>query len=77
MLSTPRLLFRAWKDHRLQQTSVGAERVLILGAGQSGEALVRDLRRTGRYDPIGFLDDAAALRGARLQGCLLYTSRCV
>ena len=68
LLSTPRLLFRAWKDHRLLQTAVGAERVLILGAGQSGEALVRDLRRTGRYDPIGFLDDAAALRGARLQG---------
>ena len=68
LLSTPRLLFRAWKDHRLLQTSVGAERVLILGAGQSGEALVRDLRRTGRYDPIGFLDDAATLRGARMQG---------
>ena len=53
--------------HRLLQTAEGAERVLILGAGQAGEALVRDLRRTGRYDPIGFLDDSVVLRGNRLQ----------
>lgn len=68
LLGVPRLLFRAWKDQRMLRTDEGAERVLILGAGQAGEALVRDLRRTGRYDPVGFLDDAAALRGARLQG---------
>ena len=68
LLGAPRLVFRAWKDHRLLQASDGAERVLILGAGQAGEALVRDLRRIGRYDPIGFLDDAAGLRGSRLQG---------
>ncbi len=68
LLGAPRLIFRAWKDHRLLQAAEGAERVLILGAGQAGEALVRDLRRLGRYDPIGFLDDAAALRGTRLQG---------
>ena len=68
LLGAPRLIFRAWKDHRLQQAAEGAERVLVLGAGQAGEALVRDLRRLGRYDPIGFLDDAAGLRGTRLQG---------
>ena len=68
LLGAPRLIFRAWKDHRLLQTAEGAERVLILGAGQAGEALVRDLRRTGRYDPIGFLDDSVGLRGTRLQG---------
>ncbi|MFT4179199.1 MAG: nucleoside-diphosphate sugar epimerase/dehydratase [Thermomonas sp.] len=68
LLGVPRLLFRAWKDQRMLQTAEGAERVLILGAGQAGEALIRDLRRTGRYDPIGFLDDAAALRGSRVHG---------
>lgn len=68
LLGGPRLLYRAWKDHGLQHAREGAERVLILGAGQAGEALVRDLRRLGHYDPIGFLDDAAPLRGSRLQG---------
>jgi len=68
LLGTPRLIFRAWKDQRLLRSDETAERVLILGAGQAGEALVRDLRRIGRYQPVGFLDDAAALRGTRLQG---------
>ena len=68
LLGAPRLIFRAWKDQRLLRSDETAERVLILGAGQAGEALVRDLRRIGRYQPIGFLDDAAALRGTRLQG---------
>lgn len=68
LMGMPRLLVRAWKDQRRRQDAEGAERVLILGAGHSGEALLRDLRRSGRYAPIGFLDDAAALRGARLLG---------
>lgn len=68
MLGTPRLLYRAWKDHGLTRTDKSALRVLILGAGQAGEALVRDLRRTGAYHPVGFLDDARKLRGSHLQG---------
>jgi len=68
LLGMPRLLYRAWKDHGMLRTSQSAVRVLILGAGQAGETLVRDLRRTGAYDPVGFLDDAAKLRGSQLQG---------
>ena len=68
LLGAPRLIFRAWKDQRLLRSDETAERVLVLGAGQAGEAVVRDLRRIGRYQPVGFVDDAAALRGTRLQG---------
>lgn len=68
LIGMPRLLYRAWKDHGLARTDKAALRVLILGAGQAGEALVRDLRRAGAYQPVGFLDDAAKLRGSRLQG---------
>ncbi|MCD9005485.1 polysaccharide biosynthesis protein [Luteimonas sp. XNQY3] len=68
LLGMPRLLYRAWKDHGMTRTSQSAVRVLILGAGQAGETLVRDLRRTGAYDPVGFLDDAPKLRGSQLQG---------
>ncbi|TDK23331.1 polysaccharide biosynthesis protein [Luteimonas aestuarii] len=68
MLGMPRLLYRAWKDHGLTRTDQTAMRVLILGAGQAGETLVRDLRRAGAYVPVGFLDDAAKLRGSHLQG---------
>ncbi len=68
LLGMPRLLYRAWKDHQIARTDKAALRVLILGAGQAGETLVRDLRRTGAYIPVGFLDDAAKLRGSHLQG---------
>ena len=68
LLGMPRLLYRAWKDYRQTNNDKAVLRVLILGAGQAGEALVRDLRRAGAYQPVGFLDDAAKLRGSNLQG---------
>jgi FlaA1/EpsC-like NDP-sugar epimerase len=68
MLGAPRLLYRSWKDRGRINSDKAAVRVLILGAGQSGEAIVRDLRRTGAYEPVGFLDDAPKLRGSHLHG---------
>jgi FlaA1/EpsC-like NDP-sugar epimerase len=68
VLGMPRLLYRVWKDHHVGQRSMTARRVLVLGAGRAGEALVRDLRRSGAYEPVGFLDDAPRLRGSRLHG---------
>jgi FlaA1/EpsC-like NDP-sugar epimerase len=68
LLGMPRLLYRAWKDQGLVRTDKAALRVLILGAGRAGEALVRDLRRAGAYQPVGFVDDAIKLRGSHLQG---------
>ncbi|MFC5568877.1 polysaccharide biosynthesis protein [Lysobacter yangpyeongensis] len=69
MLGAPRLLYRAWKDSRIEgRGKEGSVRTLILGAGRAGEALVRDLRRVGTYHPVGFLDDATVLRGSKVQG---------
>ncbi len=68
MLGAPRLLYRSWKDRGLINSDKAAVRVLILGAGRAGDALVRDLLRTGAYEPVGFLDDAARLRGTHLHG---------
>lgn len=68
MLGAPRLLYRAWKDSRIDAGARASVRILILGAGHAGEALVRDLRRSGTYQPVGFLDDAVRLRGSKVQG---------
>jgi FlaA1/EpsC-like NDP-sugar epimerase len=69
LLGGPRLLYRFWKDHRLDlYASSARKRVLVLGAGRAGELLVRDLRTTGQYLAVGFLDDDPALAGARLHG---------
>jgi FlaA1/EpsC-like NDP-sugar epimerase len=68
MLGAPRLMYRAWKDAQSEGSRASSTRVLILGAGQAGEALVRDLRRFGTYHPVGFLDDAPRLRGSKMHG---------
>ena len=68
MLGAPRLMYRAWKDSRNERGHERSVRILILGAGHAGEALVRDLRRLGTYQPVGFLDDAGRLRGTKVQG---------
>lgn len=69
LLGAPRLAWRYWKDSRLDFIAhTPGQRVLILGAGKAGEALVRDLLRESRYAPVGFLDDNPQLRGARVHG---------
>jgi FlaA1/EpsC-like NDP-sugar epimerase len=69
MLGGPRLMYRYWKDHRLDlYTQSDRKRVLVLGAGRAGELLVRDMRNARQYLAVGFLDDDATLAGARLHG---------
>lgn len=67
LLGLPRLAYRAWKDNQQAEFHEGiALRVLVMGAGRAGEALLRDLHRSGGYVPVGLLDDAVKLRGTRL-----------
>ena len=68
LLGGPRLLYRAWKDLQSIHSDARARRVLVLGAGHAAEALVKDLRRSGDYEPVGLLDDSPHLKGAQLQG---------
>ncbi len=68
MLVMPRLAYRAWKDSQIIRSSETATRILVLGAGRAGESLVREMRRTGVYTPVAFLDDDNRLRGTKLQG---------
>lgn len=67
--ATPRLIYRRLKEHA-QGMLAGGERVLIVGAGQAGEYLVRDLLRNarGRYLPIAFVDDKARRLGHDVYG---------
>lgn len=69
LLGMPRMLYRYWKDSRFDGAPMAtAKRVLILGAGRAGETLIRDLRRETQYRLVGFLDDKANLKGAKLHG---------
>jgi FlaA1/EpsC-like NDP-sugar epimerase len=68
-LGAPRLLYRYWKDRTLSlQAMRQGRRVLVLGAGRSAEALIRDMIRDGRYHPVGILDDESTLKHTEIQG---------
>ncbi len=68
-LAAPRLAYRYWKDSRLDlMRRAGSTRVLVLGAGRAGEALLRELQNDRAWRPVGLLDDNPALRGARIRG---------
>jgi len=72
LLAGPRLAYRWWRDRRIHLGN--GRRVLIVGAGSAGEALVRDLARDpGRaYLPVGFVDDKPRRQGGEIQGLPIF-----
>ena len=69
ILGGSRLVFRLWKDRELGLLSIhSGERVLIVGAGHAGEALLRELRRSQKYLAVGFVDDNPSLLSSRIHG---------
>jgi FlaA1/EpsC-like NDP-sugar epimerase len=68
LLGGPRLLYRWQKDHQLYVTR--GKRALIIGAGEAGETLVRELlrERRGGYQPVGFVDDSVEKKGREIHG---------
>lgn len=51
-------------------TDSARRRILVLGAGDAGEMLVREIVRTHarRYETVGFLDDSSAKQGEQIHG---------
>jgi FlaA1/EpsC-like NDP-sugar epimerase len=67
-LAAPRMFYRWIKDRHLGLSARERKRALLIGAGRAGELLVRDLLKTGPYEPIGFLDDEQRRQGQELHG---------
>lgn len=67
-LSGPRLLYRWLKERALRANR--STRVLVVGAGSSGEGLVREMSRDPAlgWKPVGFVDDASEQRGREIHG---------
>lgn len=57
-----------WDNANKQQEHSLSKRVLIIGAGQAGESLIRDLRRLNLYVPVGLVDDNSIKKGLEVHG---------
>jgi FlaA1/EpsC-like NDP-sugar epimerase len=69
MMGGSRLGYRAWKEGRLASlTNAGGTPVLILGAGDVAEILIRDLSANRHWRILGLLDDEADKQGRAIHG---------
>lgn len=69
ILCSARFLRRNYWDKAFQsRDSAPQQRVLIIGAGQAGAGLIRDLKRTTSYFPVGFIDDNPTKKGLEVHG---------
>lgn len=69
MLGGSRIVYRWLKDHvEVKAADLQRQRVLIVGAGQAGEGLVRDLIRQAQkeYQVVAFADDNPAKKGQEI-----------
>ncbi|MBI5633948.1 MAG: polysaccharide biosynthesis protein [Nitrospirae bacterium] len=70
-----RLGFRVFREYLEKQVS--SSKVLIIGAGDAGEMIVRDMLNNPRYkiEPIGFIDDAPHKKGMQIHGLPIFGPR--
>ena len=73
-LAGSRLAFRLFRQLLPAVTKQNGRRVLIYGAGDGGELLLRELRNNGELQlwPIGFLDDDPAKSGKVIHGLRVF-----
>jgi len=70
LVAGSRIAVRLYHEEMRPISAGGLTRLLVLGAGNAGEAIVRELRKTPveRYEIVGFLDDAPGKQDARIHG---------
>ncbi|MCC7326974.1 MAG: polysaccharide biosynthesis protein [Burkholderiales bacterium] len=64
LMAGSRFAYRLWKEHRLYSPLEAlGEPVLIIGAGEAGARLVKELARSRQWRVVGLLDDDSDKRG--------------
>lgn len=73
MMGGSRFAYRSWKEHRLYGPArMRGQPVLVLGAGEAADSLLREMQRSGHWYAVGLVDDNPAKQGRRLHGLHVY-----
>ena len=68
LMAGSRFTYRIWKEHRLYSPMAAlGEPVLILGAGEAGARLTKELAHSRQWRIVGLLDDDPAKQGRLLR----------
>ncbi|MBU4346861.1 MAG: hypothetical protein KKH29_06045, partial [Candidatus Omnitrophica bacterium] len=76
LISGSRILFRVLGEFFSRARKRG-ENVLIFGAGDTGEMVIREIKRNAslNYNPVGFIDDNPSKSGNKIHGIAVLGSR--
>ncbi len=70
LVSGVRIAFRLFREHIFVSLETRGKNILIMGAGDAGDAFLREIRKNRglNYRPVGFIDDDLSKLGRRIQG---------
>jgi len=69
LMGGSRFAYRSWKEHRLYgPAKMRGNPVLIVGAGEAADSLLREIHRSGQWYAVAILDDSPEKSGRRLRG---------
>ena len=69
LLGGPRLFYRILKDRSVMALRHGiGKKVLVVGGGTAGEAVIREMLRESDFRPLGLVDDNQSMQGSRIHG---------
>ena len=70
ILASLRMLVRMYHEEFRSENGTGVKKFLIIGAGDAGEALLREIMRmkVEQYDVVGFIDDDQRKQGMSIHG---------
>ncbi|MCG2577115.1 polysaccharide biosynthesis protein [Dechloromonas sp. XY25] len=69
-----RFAYRSWKEHRLYgPAKLRGQPVLIVGAGEAADSLLREINRSGQWYAVAILDGNPGKSGRRLRGLPIFS----